>query len=421
MTATTRLPSGLRHLVVGVVCTAAATWSCAVTVAVLERPTPALWRILLVLALALAGDAANLTVRIGAHRRTIAAGEIGLLLGYTIAPASLVVALTAPALAFWEIRRRERSAVQAAYNVAAATIAAGAAGVVATATQVHEAGPGSWPGLAASMVAFSGLLGLLVSAAVALSTGRRTRDVFRDGSLARTAIAAGSIAIVLVLLAAWDFNRSLLLLLVPLALMAGTALRRFLGDRDELDALRSLDAATRALPGLDLMDVLALVCARASALFGTARTDVLMLLPEIQRFVGHAVDGGGWGDTTPDDAEDARRAVPEVRSDGVRTLLVAPLDAGSEHLGALRVHVARPSVTPREQQLLSALATTAAGALLNARMHQELTEHADALAAAAADLHHRATHDQLTGLGNRGQLLETRPASGSLPRAPRSC
>ncbi|HVU74440.1 MAG TPA: bifunctional diguanylate cyclase/phosphodiesterase [Mycobacteriales bacterium] len=404
MSPTGTLPPALRRLVRAAIGAAAASWSLSVVVG-FTHPVPA-WRLACVLALALAGDAVNLTVRIGAHRRTVAAGEVGLLLGFVIAPAWAVVAVTTPALAFWEVRRRERSAVQAAYNVAAATIATAAAGAVAAAAGVDGPGPGNWPGLALAMVVFSGLLGLLVSAAVARATGRRTLSVFRDGSVARVAIAGGSITVVAVLLAAWDFNRTLLLVLPALLVMGGTAMRRFLVDADELDALRSLDAATRALPGLDVEQLLSLVCTRAAALFGTGGAEVLVLAPVLRRFVGGPERSEGWTTSLPTDDADALRMHADVRPDDGGTLLVAPLHAGSEHLGALRVRVDRPTITAREQQLLAALATTAAGALLNAQMHLELVEHADALAAAAEDLHHRATHDELTGLGNRSQLLE---------------
>ena len=404
MTEPTRLPPSLRRLVVAVCALAIGTWSLSVVVGVVTDRV-ALWRIFAVLGLAVAGDAVTVTVRLGAHRRTVAAGEIGLLLGFSIAPAWAVIVVTAPALVFWELYRRERSRVQASYNVAAATLATAAAGLVADSAGVSGPETHSWPGLALAMITFSALLGLLVSGAVARATGRKTLQVFRDGSLARTAIAGGSLATVLALLAAWDFDRGLLLLLPPVMLLCGAAMRRFLVDRDELDALRSLDLATRSLPGLDIDDVLSTTCSRACGLFGTQSADVLLIGEAPQLYTG-GPDGGEWSPVKEGDETDAHRVDPEVRPDDGATVLVAPLHAGSVHLGALRMRVARAAVTRRERHLLAALATTAAGALLNAQMHLKLRQHAHALADAAADLHHRAMHDQLTGLGNRSQLVD---------------
>jgi diguanylate cyclase (GGDEF)-like protein len=372
---------------------------------------------LLVLALVAIGDVAEVSMRLGEHRVRFSSGEAMLLLGYATGSPPAVVVLAAVVLATGELVRRQRSALKAAYNVASASIAATMGALVVTVGGASAAAPRDWPVLAVAAAVVVLAQGLLISAAVARSTGSGIWEVFARGHGHRLVLWAANVVLAVAVLAAWTWNRSVIVGIVLVALSGSSLLARLMRARDELDGLRRLDLATRTLPGLDETEVLTSVCHQACELLGIDSAEIVLadtLSPDGDSVIGYVFRAAP--DTAPSrrplspEDRDALRGASETgvlnrQSSGV-VVAHASLRAGDSHVGLLRATLPATQASGPELHLLAALATTAGGAVLNARMYAAQRRHAEELRATAARDYRQARRDALTGLGNRTGLME---------------
>nr|UXE44598.1 hypothetical protein Hi04_10k_c2835_00002 [uncultured bacterium] len=375
------------------------------------------WRaVLLVAVLVAIGDVAEVSVRLGEHRVRFSSGEAMLFLGFAVARPPAVVLVAAAVLTAGELVRRDRSLVKAAYNVASASLAALMAAGVVTVTGTSTA-PHAWPGLALAVAVAVVAQGLLISAAVARSTGSGVWEVFARGHAHRLALWATNVVLAVAVLAAWQWDRGLIVGIVLVALSGSSLLSRLMRTRDELDGLRRLDLATRTLPGLDEGDVLTSVCLQACSLLGLDSAE--LVLADAVAPDGDAAPGFVFV-ASPDGTRERRALLAEDREalggaglEGVHTHVAggkvvaqASLRAGDSHVGLLRVVLPGGQASGPELHLLAALATTAGGAVLNARMLAEQARHAAELRAIAEREYSQARRDPLTELGNRTGLQE---------------
>jgi diguanylate cyclase (GGDEF)-like protein len=365
---------------------------------------------LLVVTLVAIGDVAEVSLRLGEHRVRFSCGEAVLLLGFAAGSPPAVVVLAAAVLAAGELVRRQRALMKAAYNVASATVAALLGAVVVAVGGASDPSPRSWPVLAAAAVVVVLTQGLLISAAVARSTGSDLLEVFARGHAHRLMLWGANVLLAVALLAAWTWNRSVIVGIGFVAVSGSSLVARLMRARDELDGLRRLDQATRTLPGLDETEVLTAVCHQACSLLGLDEAEIVLADAEhANGFVFRASVGGtpirrALNREDRADLEGATGATTRL-GDG-RVVARASLLAGDSHVGLLRVALPGTQADGPELHLLAALATTAGGAVLNARMYAEQQRHAEELRATAAREYSQARRDPLTGLGNRTGLLE---------------
>ncbi|HVA60522.1 MAG TPA: bifunctional diguanylate cyclase/phosphodiesterase [Mycobacteriales bacterium] len=372
--------------------------------------SPSALRLAGVLLLVVLADLSEIRVRLGRHKVTFTPGEAVLLLGFVLVGPAAVVPVTVLALTGVEVFRRVRAPLKSLFNVAASAVATSAgAGVLALTGRVG-AGPASWPALALASAVVVVVQGLLVSAVLGLSTGQRTLVVFGQGSRYRLLIWVSNVILAVAVLAAWRWDRALIVAIVVLIASGSGLMRRLVRARDDLDSLRRLDVATRALPGLAEGEVLASVCAKAADLFGVQVAEIVLLPQtesgELRVFRAGPGQDARWLVGTPVDQADAVVGELSIRPRGDGLTVVVPLRAGASSVGGLRLGLPGPGLGDNERHLLAALATTAGGAVLNAQMYTAACRNAELLRAAADDAWRQARRDSLTGLGNRTLLLE---------------
>ncbi len=248
--------------------------------------------------------------------------------------------------------------------------------------------------LAVSGLAFSQFTGVAVSAVVAASTGSGWRQAMRSGLGIRMLTTLGNVVFAAaVVWLAWWSPRSLIVLppvIVALHIIY-TGYQRVQQDRD---AWRMLDAANGDLNRGDEELVVRAALAWAERMFRTTgatlwlRDESVEWSPRTDGLVSEL--SGGWMCWRRElgEASHVLRSSPTELMGGARELL----KVREGMLGML--DIALPigeTLSERERHLFTAFADAVCSHLINARLLSRQV--------------HEATHDGLTGLGNRTLLL----------------
>ncbi|GAB3184183.1 hypothetical protein GCM10027259_41620 [Micromonospora palomenae] len=331
----------------------------------------------------------NWRIRIRATVHAISWSETAIVLGLAVAPAPLVVLTTGVGVAT-ALLSMKPSPLKTAFGVAKSTLLAAGAGVT-----LHALG---WSETADLRHAI-GMVGVAYAVAVvldevltlpviALATGTQVRRLFRDDLGLRLTSALARFVLIAVTLVILRGDNRLLLAVPPLVLSLHLLYSNRVKARTEQQAWQRLARTTDALNVVDLDKVLTTAVTQAGELFSADEVEIEL------RDGGRTVRGAG-GTIGYDGPAGEPSTV-----DG--SVLPARLEGhdGSADVGVLRLRFRGPvQLSEREQYTLRTFASALCTAVRNAQAYAEL-------ARVAAEHAHAATHDALTGLANRRQLLE---------------
>ncbi|MEV0805452.1 bifunctional diguanylate cyclase/phosphodiesterase [Micromonospora sp. NPDC050200] len=349
---------------------------------------PTTW--LALISLTAAGFTVKVRIRIRANNHDIAWTETAIVIGLTVAPTSTVVLATGCGLALVTALARIPS-IRATFGVGKNMLVAAATGTV-----LHAAG---WQLGEESVTATILPLSLAYLAAVlldevvalpviAIATGERVRELFREDWGLRLTFALGRLVVVLGTFLILRGDSRLLLAVPPLVLSLHLLYSNRVKARTEQQAWQRLARTTDALNVVDLNKVLTTAVTQAAELFSADEVEIEL------RAGGRTVRGAGGTigyDGPAGEPSTVDGAVLPARLEG---------HDGSADVGVLRLRFRGPvQLSEREQYTLRTFASALCTAVRNAQAYAEL-------ARAAAEHAHAATHDALTGLANRRHLLE---------------
>ena len=368
--------------------------------------TPDGWRILAVIALCSMAELPLVERRVGHNTEAFTFAEVFLLLGLVLVPGpALVVLCTASVLVFHLTCRMEPR--KAVFNAAACSVGAGLAVLVHAGITSLSDGEGFGFAGAAGVVLGTLTYHLWNSAAISGAMARAQEvpftEMYRQGALMRSVVAVGNLGVGLFIALVGHWNVRALFLLPPVLIVLYFLYRGYLRANQERDVWQQLEVATRELNMLQEQDVAAAAIRRAQQLF---RTDAAELVLAGSGGSSRAYALDDTGEVTVADASGeqllARSATYMSLEDGddapLMTCLVAPLEGPAGRVGVLRLIFGGPvKLSARERQVLSTFAHAVSSALQNVALYTEMRQHAEAKA-------YEASHDGLTGLGNRALL-----------------
>ncbi|MDG4816238.1 bifunctional diguanylate cyclase/phosphodiesterase [Micromonospora sp. WMMD956] len=348
----------------------------------------ALWAALV--SLVAIGVTVKVRVRIRATNHDIAWTETAILIGLAVAPTPVVVLATALGIAIttWLDRK---TTLKTLFGIGKNTLVAAVAGTVLHAAGwrtgddllVHLVLPLSVAYLAA--VVLDELVTLPV---IAMATGERLRDLFREDWGLRAATAAARLLVIVGTVFILRADSRLLLAVPPLVLSLHLLYSNRVRTRTEQQAWQRLARTTDALNVVDLNKVLTTAVTQAAELFSADEVEISL------RGTGRTVRGSAGtltydGPTGPGGPTEG--SVISARLEGHdRTVDV----------GTLRLRFRGPvRFSEREQYTLRTFTSALCTAVRNAQAYAELARVANEHAYAA-------THDTLTGLANRRHLLD---------------
>ena len=359
------------------------------------------WALLAVVALSLFADLPLIETRIGHSVESFTFSELCIILSLVLLPLPYAVVIAATCVFVFDIGRRIQLP-RAAFNASNVGIATAVAGWVAHRVTPDALSSGSPSSLFALLIAtfvFFLVNSGGVALAVALSQQASFRAMYRHGLEMRLALAGlnGLIAVLIVVLA--QRSPGTLFLLPPaLAAMFGSY-RGYLHARQERDVWQQLESATRELTSLDLDAVVGAALSRSAQLFKA--DSVSVVLDDGSGSTVYTGDASGLLETSTElDGKRSQRTGGFESDDGSLMVYAAPLEGPQGRLGVLRLGFRGPvQLRHRERQVLKTLAHSISTTLQNARLYGEMRTHAEAMA-------FEASHDALTGLGNRSLLQD---------------
>jgi diguanylate cyclase len=331
----------------------------------------------------------NVRIRSTQHGTTWT--DAAILVGLAVAPAPWVILCTAVGIGVAVLILR-LSADQVAFGIAKDVVVAGVGGGLAVALGIgHNASPlAELVPLAIVYVALNVVTWALAFPVIAAASRTRVGDVFTAHWDLRLVSLFARFGVVLIALALLDADGRLLVAVPPLVLCLHLWHSNRLRSRGERKAWQQLAAATDALNDVDLDHVLRAAMGSASSLFSADEVEIEIWLGGNRRLVRGDGDALLY-DGRPDDAPtDVTRAI------------AVPLEGyeGADDIGVLRLRFRRPvSFSEREKYTLKTFGSALCTAIRNASAYAELEQ-------AAHEHAHAATHDSLTALPNRRQLLE---------------
>ena len=352
-----------------------------------HHPVP--WRLGVAVLLVALSELIRLPIWHRGERLSIGWGEAAVLVSCGLVPAPwLVIASFAGQLLAHLVVRKPL--IKAAFNVADFTAATGiVALLVPWSGNLHElALPRHLPLLILAGLAFSMFTAIAVATVVAASTGGNWRQAMRsfNGISLLTTLSNVVFASAVVWLAWWSPRSLIVLPPVIIALhIIYTGYQRVQQDRD---AWRMLDAANGDLNRGDEEQVVRAALAWAERMFNT--TGAALWLRGDGLAGGGPEAGGQWAIWRRELGEvtHAQRSSPSQLVSGAREVL----KVREGMIGMLDISLpADGSLTERERHLFTAFADAVSSHLVNARLLSRQV--------------HEATHDGLTGLGNRTLLL----------------
>ncbi|HVF21169.1 MAG TPA: ATP-binding protein [Mycobacteriales bacterium] len=391
------LPGRLRRLVAAQVALGLGSVAVAAT-RIDDHPTPAVWIVLLAVALLAGGDLPLVHVRFGKDRSSFTCSEAAMVAGMVLLPAPWlpIVAASGALLLHGSMRR---APIKVVYN--AASFATG--GMLVWATYALLA-PGygrpevgdvrGWIALTAGGLVAAAWTALTVTLAVAFSQGLRVGQVFREAYGIRILVSLANIAASILM--AYSVRRyPSTALLVPgigaVVLLTYRSYMRALQDRDSWQAVQ---AAARAFTTIDEAEVATTVVERAMSLFradhvelliadGTGNVPVIAVYATrdgLERVVASADNPfwpRAWSEREPFQVIARSAATPQraaLEESGLSACSVAPLIAGQMCIGLLRLGFARPMrLSHRELQLLTTYGDVVSAALRNAQLYADVS------------------------------------------------
>ena len=360
------------------------------------------WQLLAVVGLCVFADLPLLETRIGHNLEAFTFSEVCVILAIVLVPLPhAVVIATACSVAFDVARRiHPTKAAFNAANYAIAMTAAGAAAHAVSRGDLADTTTSSVLGLLLGTFVFFLLNSGGVVVAVALSQRVPLRGIFREGLRRRLALAGVNALIAVVVVVLADWSPDTLLMLPPVLGAMYASYRGYLQAAHERDVWQQLESATRELNSLDVATVLDAALSRSAQLF---KADlVTVVLDDGSGPTVHTGDASGLVDTASGPGGRLSHRVQDAESDGVPLMVyAAPLEGPQGRVGVLELGFRGPvQLRRREQQVLRTLAHAVSTTLQNAQLYTEMRRHAEAKA-------YEASHDALTGLGNRSLLQET--------------
>jgi diguanylate cyclase (GGDEF)-like protein len=354
----------------------------------------------LVVVATLCTDALSLDLRVGRHIESFTWAELTVVLALAmLSPAPLVMTALAVAVAHLALRR---SAIKVVFNTASYAI-----GIALAALATHAIVSPTWDhpvrsafALVVGATVFSIWNAVSVDAAIAFSQDLPFREVYRKGLRLRIAVCFGNIFIALLLLALIHTSPLALLAIPPCLVAAYVVYRSCLRAIQERAVWRHIEATSREINRLDERAVAEIAVARAAALFEADAVE-LALYAWGATDTARVYEGDARGVTAIRQAERPDgECCPNFVATEDGSVIPVELHGRYGPIGILCVaFFERVKFTEREKQLLNTYAHTISTSIENARLYQEMVEH-------AARSEKAAMHDSLTGLPNRALLQE---------------
>lgn len=331
------------------------------------------------------GSRTAIEIRIRSTEMSLTSTSVAILFGSLTLSVPLLIVVTAAGIGAIKLINRQ-PARKWTFNTAHETLAAGAAGWVANLA-------GARPGmdsltsaivpLLLAGVTYAGVELLLAVPVLSLATGANMgQQIARVWEFELFGLIA-KLACVYVAFVLYHTNQALLLA-VPLAMyLLRLAFSARIRERTEREAWRELAAATDEFSRVDVDAVLTTAVDCASRLFSADEVEIQLHGDPAVR-VRHA-------------NKVAARSTNRPQKGSVVTV---PIVGGPTEVGLLRLIFDRPvDLTERENYTLETFVSALSTAVRNARAHAKTQE--------LAKVHeYAATHDPLTGLGNRRYLVE---------------
>ena len=419
---TTRTPAGAAHptgargaaqwvrdnklfAYVGLVCLAGATAAVAMASIALAAP-PESWRVAVAIVLFLIADRPLLDIRFGRDNESFTWAEVCVLLGLVLVPLPVLVPVAALAVLSYHCLMRH-ALLKSCFNGAAFALGTGLAGLAFFLVAGHAPDLDATLSvreclaLGAAAFVFSVFNGASVNLAVALSEGLRWRQVFRKGLLLRTLVDLGNgvVGVGMVAMAMW--STPTLVVVPPLLVAMYGAYRGYLHAMQERDLWQQLDSACRELNQLEEAQVAASVVVHAAEMFKADTVEVVVAPAGGRPGTVYLGDPEGVRSVRLQDAGmlGAEHDRSETLSDTAAYMVyTTPLEGAAAQIGVLRLGFRGPvALTKRERQVLKTFAHSVGSTLQNVALYAEMRAQADRKA-------YEASHDGLTGLGNRALL-----------------
>jgi diguanylate cyclase (GGDEF)-like protein len=356
-----------------------------------EGHSPIPWRFGLAILLVALSELIRLPIWHRGERLSIGWGEAAVLVSCGLVPAPwLVIAACAGQVLAHTIVRKPL--IKAAFNVADFTAATGVVALLVpwSGNLQQLALPRHLPLLFVAGLAFSLFTAIAVATVVAASTGGNWRQAMSsfNGISLLTTLSNVVFASAVVWLAWWSPRSLIVLPPVIIALhIIYTGFQRVQQDRD---AWRMLDAANGDLNRGDEEQVVRAALAWAERMFNTTGATLWLRGDGLAGGDPETVGVGPWAIWRRELGEvtHAQRSSPSELVSGAREVL----KVREGMIGMLDISLrAGGSLTERERHLFTAFADAVSSHLVNARLLSRQV--------------HEATHDGLTGLGNRTLLL----------------
>jgi diguanylate cyclase len=356
-----------------------------------EGRGPVPWRFGVAVLLVALSELIRLPIWHRGERLSIGWGEAAVLVSCGLVPAPwlVIASCVGQVLAHTVVRK---PLIKAAFNVADFTAATGiVALLVPWSGDLRQLTlPRHLPLLVVAGLAFSLFTAIAVATVVAASTGGNRRQAMRsyNGISLLTTLSNVVFASAVVWLAWWSPRSLIVLPPVIVALhIIYTGYQRVQQDRD---AWRMLDAANGDLNRGDEEQVVRAALAWAERMFRTSGATLWLRGDGVAGGDPEAPAGGQWAIWRRELGEvtHAVRTSPTQLVSGAREVL----KVREGMIGMLDLALtANGSLTERERHLFTAFADAVSSHLVNARLLSRQV--------------HEATHDGLTGLGNRTLLL----------------
>jgi diguanylate cyclase (GGDEF)-like protein len=356
---------------------------------------PAIWRILLSVAVLAISEVAVLHLRFGTEKYTLTWSEGAILVGLILTPGPWISIAGVAGVGITQLVG-QRDPRKIAFNVgsiaAVSTLCALSLRIFDASDPARSLGtPHGYAALTTAACVFFVCNSVLVSAAVALASGRAFGAVMREGLLLKIGMMAGNTVIALLLVSVpWQGSVAIL---VPFCLvLLFLTYRAYFRALEDSGVWQQLDAAAKELTLLDRSHVAEAAAARAVSLFNAEFAEVLL-------------ERNGVGDeltfrhSNSGAQSDADAAAPggEPPSIVEEPLMVA-VDSDASVIGALRLGL-RPAtrLSRRQRLVLRTFAHSVATSVQNASLYAEMRHQAKVNA-------YEATRDPLTGVANRRVL-----------------
>ena len=377
----------LNALVAAMVAAGGTALAIAVVQAAAAAERPAIWRIVLSVAVAAISEVAVLHMRFGAEKYTLTWSEGAILVGLILTPWPWIPITAAVGIGITQLIG-QRDPRKIAFNIGSIAAVSALCTLSLRLFDVSDSArslgtPHGYVALTTAVGVFFVWNSLSVSAAVALASGRGMGAVLREGLLLKIGMMAGNTVIALLLVSVpWQGSVAIL---VPFCLvLLFLTYRAYFHALEDSGVWQQLDAAAKELTLLDRSHVAEAAAGRAVSLFNAQFAEVLL-------------DQDGVCDQLAFRHDNASGQSDELPSIVEEPLIVA-VDSEASTIGVLRLGL-RPTarLSGRQRVVLRTFAHSVATSLQNASLYAEMRHQAKVNA-------YEATRDPLTGVANRRVL-----------------